>query len=142
MLNLKGEVIGINTAINAQAQGIGFAIPSSTVKAVFDDLVNKGGVQHAWLGVYLQQVTQEIARYLGLESQSGALVASVVNGGPAAKAGLQQGDVIVRYNGSEVSTPSNLIDLVSDTAIGSQVEIQFIRKGETRSTIATIEARK
>ncbi|HPU35954.1 MAG TPA: trypsin-like peptidase domain-containing protein [Bacillota bacterium] len=142
LLNLKGEVIGINTAINAQAQGIGFAIPSSTVKAVFDDLVNKGGVQHAWLGVYLQQVTQEIARYLGLESQSGALVASVVNGGPAAKAGLQQGDVIVRYNGSEVSTPSNLIDLVSDTAIGSQVEIQFIRKGETRSTIATIEARK
>ena len=142
LLNLKGEVIGINTAITAQAQGIGFAIPSSTVKAVFDDLVNKGGVQHAWLGVYLQQVTQEIARYLGLESQSGALVASVVNGGPAAKAGLQQGDVIVRYNGSEVSTPSNQIDLGSDTAIGSQVEIHFIRKGETRSIIATIEARK
>ncbi len=142
LLNLKGEVIGINTAINAQAQGIGFAIPSSTVKAVFDDLVNKGGVEHAWLGVYLQQVTQEIARYFGLESQSGALVASVVNGGPAARAGLQQGDVIVRYNGSEVSTPSNLIDLVSGTAIGSQVEIQYVRKGETMSTVATIEAKK
>lgn len=142
LLNLKGEVIGINTAINAQAQGIGFAIPSSTVKAVFDDLVNKGGVDHAWLGVYLQPVTQEIARYFGLESQSGALVASVVKGGPAARAGLQQGDVIVRYNGSEVSTPSALIDMVSGTAVGSQVEIQYVRKGETRSTVATIEVKK
>ncbi|VFU18467.1 putative serine protease HtrA [anaerobic digester metagenome] len=142
LLNLKGEVIGINTAINAQAQGIGFAIPSSTVKAVFDDLVNKGGVDHAWLGVYLQPVTQEIARYFGLESQAGALIASVVNGSPAARAGLQQGDVVVRYNGSEVSTPSALIDMVSGTAVGSQVEIQYVRKGETRSTVATIEVKK
>lgn len=87
-------------------------------------------------------MTQEIARYFGLESQSGALVASVVKGGPAARAGLQQGDVIVRYNGSEVSTPSALIDMVSGTAVGSQVEIQYVRKGETRSTVATIEVKK
>jgi Do/DeqQ family serine protease len=142
LLNLKGEVIGINTAINAQAQGIGFAIPSSTVESVFDDLVHKGGVEHAWLGVYLQQVTPESARYFGLQKESGALIASVVNGSPAARAGLKQGDVVVRYNDSDVSTPANLIDMVSGTAIGSQVEIQYIRGGETRSAVAVIEAKK
>lgn len=142
LLNLKGEVIGINTAINAQAQGIGFAIPSSTVQAVFDDLVHKGGVDHAWLGVYLQPVTQEIAQYFGLQNETGALIASVVNGGPAAQAGLQRGDIVVQFNSSDVSTPANLIDLVSKTGIGSQVEIKFIRGGETRSTLATIEAKK
>ncbi|MDF9409336.1 MAG: putative serine protease HtrA [Pelotomaculum sp. PtaB.Bin013] len=141
LLNLNGEVVGINTAINAQAQGIGFAIPSSTVKSVFDDLVNKGGVAHPWLGVYLQSVTNEIAQYYGLKDLSGALIAQVVEGGPAAKAGLQRGDVITGYNGSNVSNPNNLIDLVNGTQVGSQVEINFVRQGNSKSVIATIEAK-
>jgi len=141
LLNLKGEVIGINTAVNAQAQGIGFAIPSSTVQAVFNELVNKGKVTHPWLGVYLQTVTEEMAQYLGLQSQSGALVAQVVEGSPAAKAGLRRGDVIISYNGCNVANPSELTDLVSGTAVGSQVEIQYIRDGQTKTVVATIEAK-
>lgn len=136
LLNLKGEVVGINTAINAQAQGIGFAIPSSTVQSVFNDLVNKGGVTHPWLGVYLQSVTKETGQ------QSGALVASVIKGGPAAKAGLQRGDVITSYNGSDIAAPNNLIDLVTGTGVGSQVEIKFIRGGETQTVTVTIEAKQ
>lgn len=142
LLNLNGEVVGINTAINAQAQGIGFAIPSSTVKAVFDELVNKGSVDHPWLGVYLQPVTEEAAQYFGLSDQNGAIVASVVDGGPAAQAGLRQGDVIVGYNGNDIANPNQLIELVQGTAIGSQVEVKFIRSTESNTVVVTIEAKK
>lgn len=142
LLNLRGEVVGINTAINAQAQGIGFAIPSSTVKSVIDDLINKGGVSHPWLGVYLQPLTEESAQSYGLSNASGVLIAQVVSGAPADKAGLLKGDVIVGYNGSPVSNPDQLIELVQETGIGSQVEIQFIRNGETKAAVVTIEAKK
>lgn len=142
LLNLRGEVVGINTAINAQAQGIGFAIPCTTVKAVFDDLVNKGGVEHPWLGVSLQAVTKEIAQYFGLKDQNGAVVASVLRDSPAEMAGLRCGDVIVRYNGADIATPENLIDLVKETGIGNQVEIQYIRGGALKAVVATIEAKK
>ncbi|OPY58175.1 MAG: putative serine protease HtrA [Pelotomaculum sp. PtaU1.Bin035] len=142
LLNLNGEVIGINTAVNAQAQGIGFAIPSDTVRSVFDDLVNKGGVEHPWLGVYLQPVTSQIAQYYGLKNQSGALIAMVVQGSPAEKAGLQRGDVITGYNGNSISNPNELTDLVSGTEVGSQVEIKYIRSGGTNTVIVTIEAKK
>ncbi|HOV79245.1 MAG TPA: trypsin-like peptidase domain-containing protein [Bacillota bacterium] len=142
LLNLAGEVVGINTAINAQAQGIGFAIPSSTVKSVFNDLVSKGGVSHPWLGVYLQQVTAEAARYYRLGDRKGALVSSVVEGSPAEKAGLQRGDVITGYNGSDIANPDALVDQVSATGVGSQVEIKFVRGGVVMSTVATIEAKE
>ncbi|TEB11676.1 S1C family serine protease [Pelotomaculum propionicicum] len=142
LLNLKGEVVGINTAINAEAQGIGFAIPSSTVKAVFEDLVNKGSVDHPYIGVYLQAVTKEAAKYFGLSDLNGAIVASVVRGGPAYTAGLRQGDVIIGYNGNGVTNPNQLIELVQGTAIGSQVEIKFIRGGVENSVVVTIEAKK
>jgi len=142
LLNLNGEVVGINTAIDAQAQGIGFAIPSSTVKSAFDELVNNGRIEHPWLGVYLQSVTKEVAQYLGLKDLNGALIAQVVENGPAAKAGLQRGDVITSYNGGNVGNPNDLIELVSGTGIGSQVEIIYIRDGKTRSVTATIEAKQ
>jgi len=134
LLNLKGEVVGINTAISAQAQGIGFAIPSSTVQSVFNDLVNKGGVSHPWLGVYLQSVTTDVA-------QSGALVASVVKGSPAAKAGLHQGDIITTYNGTDIAAPNDLTELVQGTGVGSQVEIKFVRGGETQAVTVTVAAK-
>ncbi|MDD3653640.1 MAG: trypsin-like peptidase domain-containing protein [Desulfotomaculaceae bacterium] len=141
LLNLKGEVVGINTAINADAQGIGFAIPSSTVQSVINDLINKGSVDHPWLGVYLQTINSEIAQYLGLEDQNGALIAQVANGSPAEKAGLKRGDVVVEYNGNKITNPNELTDLVSETPVGSQVEIRFIRGGENKTVTATIEAK-
>ena len=142
LLNLKGEVIGINTAVNAQAQGIGFAIPSSTVQSVFNDLISKGRVDHPYLGVYMQSVTQEAANYLGLSSQNGALVAGVVQGGPADKAGVQKGDVIVGYNGVAINSPNDLSDQVQNTPIGSQVELKIIRNGSERTLTAVIQAKK
>jgi Do/DeqQ family serine protease len=138
LLNLKGEVVGINTAINAEAQGIGFAIPSSTVKAVFEELVNEGSVAHPWVGVYLQSVTKEAAQYFGLSDLNGAIIASVVKDGPAYLAGLHQGDVIVGYNGSNVTNPNQLVELIQGTAIGSEVEIKFIRGGQINTTVITI----
>ncbi len=142
LLNLNGEVVGINTAISAQAQGIGFAIPSSTVKSVFDELVNKGSVTRPWLGVYLQPVTQEAERYYRLNSQNGAIVSSVIAGSPAEKAGLQRNDIVLRYNGVDITTPDQLIELVRETGIDSQVEVRFMRGGEQKTLIVTIEARQ
>lgn len=142
LLNLKGEVIGINTAVNAQAQGIGFAIPCSTVQAVFDDLVKKGGVEHPWLGVYLQSLTADAAKSLGISGQNGALIAGVVQGSPADKAGLTRGDVIVSYNGVSINDPNQLTDQVQNTAIGGQVEIKIIRNGGERTLLVTITAKK
>ena len=142
LLNLKGEVVGINTAINSQAQGIGFAIPSSTVKSVIDDLINKGGVSHPWLGVYLQSLPEDSAQSFGLSEPKGALIAEVISGSPADKSGLMKGDVIVGYSGSAVTNPDQLIELVQGTSIGSQVEIQFIRNSEAKVVVITIEAKQ
>ncbi|MHB1043931.1 MAG: trypsin-like peptidase domain-containing protein [Eubacteriales bacterium] len=142
LLNLTVELIGINTAVNAQAQGIGFAIPSGTVQSVFDDLVEKGGVEHPWLGVYLQSATAETAKSLGLSGQSGALIAGVIQGSPAEKAGLMRGDVIVSYNGVAINEPNQLIDQVQNTVLGGQVEIKIIRNGGERTLLATITAKK
>lgn len=142
LLNLNGEVVGINTAIDAQAQGIGFAIPSSTVKPAFDQLVQYGSIEHPWLGVYLQPVTREIAQYYGLKDSSGALVAQVVENGPADRAGLQRGDVVIAYNGTNVDNPDVLVELVSGTAVGSKVEIKCLRGGQTITVTVTIEAKK
>ncbi|MCL6638970.1 MAG: trypsin-like peptidase domain-containing protein [Firmicutes bacterium] len=142
LLNLKGEVIGINTAVNAGAQGIGFAIPSSTVQAVFDDLVNKGGLEHPWLGVYLQAVTAEVAQYYHLGEARGALVAGVMRGSPAEKAGLARGDVIVSYNGAPVNTPSDLTDQVQNTPVGTRVTVGFFRNGGQRTLDVVIGAKQ
>ena len=142
LLNLRGEVIGINTAVNAGAQGIGFAIPGSTVKGVFNDLVNNGGLEHPWLGVYLQEVTAEAARNLGLSEASGALVAGVMGGSPAEKAGLLKGDAIVSYNGVKIKTPGDLSDQVGNTAVGSRVEIELYRNGSPKVLEVYIEAKK
>ncbi|NMA52671.1 MAG: PDZ domain-containing protein [Peptococcaceae bacterium] len=141
LLNIKGEVIGINTAINAAAQGIGFAIPSNTVKEVYQELVDKGSVTHPWLGVYLQDVTQKVAQTYGYGDRTGAVVARTVSGGPADKAGLQSGDLITGYNGVPIKNADSLIEQVTATPVGSQVEIQYLRNGQAKSTVVTIEAR-
>ncbi|MDD2499021.1 MAG: trypsin-like peptidase domain-containing protein [Desulfitobacteriaceae bacterium] len=104
LIDLEGKVIGINTAINAQAQGIGFAIPSSTVTQVLDQLINKGKVIRPYLGVYMQPVTQELADYFGLEKPEGVLVSSVAEGSPAYKADLKRGDIILEYDKKKVKT--------------------------------------
>ncbi|NPV27404.1 MAG: PDZ domain-containing protein [Firmicutes bacterium] len=138
LLNLRGEVIGINTAVNAQAQGIGFAIPTSTVQGVLKDLINNGKVAHPWLGVSLLPVTKEIARSLGLEQAVGAVVNGVVSGSPAERAGLKAGDVIQEYNGVAIKNPQDLVEQVAQTPVGSQVVVKLNRKGKTQEITVTI----
>lgn len=132
LLNLAGEVVGINTAV-AQAQGIGFAIPANTVKEVLDELINKGKVVRPWLGVQLHPLNRELADYLGLKSTEGALVVGVVPGSPAERAGLEQGDVIVQWDGKKVATVDDLLEQIRQTGIGQKVTAVLYRAGKLHS---------
>jgi Do/DeqQ family serine protease len=127
LINLKGQVVGINTAIVAAGQGIGFAIPINMVKRVVDQLVEKGKVVRGWLGVGLQPLSAELAQTLGVTA-GGALVASTVPGGPGAAAGLLPQDVIVAYEGAPVEDYRHLQRLVAETAAGKTVKLQVLRK--------------
>ncbi|OAT81826.1 S1C family serine protease [Desulfotomaculum copahuensis] len=128
LINLSGQVIGINTAV-AQAQGIGFAIPTSTVQDVLSKLMKGETVAHPWLGVQMQSVDQQVASALGLAGTRGALVVGVVPGSPAANAGLQQGDVIVKIDSKAVNSPQDLADAVSGAKVGQRMVLQVYRNG-------------
>ena len=132
LLNVYGEVIGINTAIVAAGQGIGFAIPINMAKRVVAQLIKKGNVTRGWLGISIQPVTEEIARSFGLKRAQGALVSDIMTGSPAEKAGLRQGDIITRFAGKEIKSVQQLQLLVADTPVGSQVEIEFFRDGQLK----------
>ena len=129
LLNVYGEVIGINTAIVAAGQGIGFAIPINMAKRAVPQLIKKGIVSRGWLGVSIQPVTEEIAQSFGLKRAQGALVSDIMAGSPAAKAGLRQGDIITRLAGKEIKSVQQLQLLVADMPVGSPVEIEVFREG-------------
>jgi serine protease Do len=141
MFNMNGEVIGVNTAIfspNGGSIGIGFAIPASLAKPVIDQLRNNGEVRRGWLGVAIQPVNREIAESLQLPNPVGALVADVTKDGPADKAGLKVGDVVLRYNGEPVDEHHRLPRLVADTRIGSGADIVVWRDGREHTLHAQI----
>jgi serine protease Do len=140
LLNMGGEVIGINSAINAAGQGIGFAIPINFVKKLVPDLKAKGRVERAWLGVSIQRVTPELAEGLGLKRPQGALVAQVLDRSPAFKAGLKPGDVITKFDGKEIADSSDLPLLASTAGIGRAVGLELVRGGELRSANVTLAA--
>lgn len=134
MFNLKGEVIGINTAIfspSGGSVGIGFAIPSNLAKPVLDQLVKYGRTRRGWLGVRIQSVTDEIAESLGLKETKGALVASVTADGPAEKAGVQAGDVILDFNGKPIHEMRELPRIVAETEIDSKVPLKVWRDAKS-----------
>jgi serine protease Do len=132
LLNLQGEVIGINAQIMAVGRGIGFAIPVNLAKKIVPDLKTKGHVARGWLGVGIQDLTPEMARHFGLENEKGALVASVTSGGPADKAGIRRADVIVSYDGKPIRESHDLPILVASTKIGERVEVKVLRDGKPR----------
>jgi serine protease Do len=144
LVNMNGEVIGINTAIyspNGGSVGIGFAIPSSLAKPVIEQIREHGKVERGWLGVQIQQVTPEIAKSLSLPKDAGALVADVTPGGPAAKAGFKQGDVILSFDGHPIDKVRDLPIVVAETTVGQKADVKVWRKdGETTLTaqIATM----
>ncbi len=131
MFNLDGEVIGIATAIfspSGGSVGIGFAIPANSAQPVIRQLLEHGEVRRGWLGVRIQTVTEEIAETLGLDEPIGALVASVIPDGPAEKAGIKAGDVIVEFDGKVVEQMRKLPRIVADTDIGEAVPVKVWRK--------------
>jgi serine protease Do len=139
LIDMKGEVIGINSAIIASGQGIGFAIPSNIAKNVTTQLREKGRVIRGWIGVTIQTVTQEIAQSFGLKEPHGALVADVVPDGPADKAGIKRGDIIVSFNGKNIKTSNDLPWLVAETPVGKTVDIKAIRNGKEEDLKIKIE---
>jgi serine protease Do len=143
LFNMDGEVIGINTAIYSRSGGsigLGFSIPSNQAKNVIDQLRNFGHARRGWLGVKIQQVTPDIAESVGLKDPVGAMIASADEGGPAAKAKLQGGDIILKFNGAEVKEMRTLPRLVAETAIGKVVPVVVWRDGkETTLEVAVGE---
>jgi Do/DeqQ family serine protease len=138
LLNIHGEVIGINTAIVAAGQGIGFAIPIAMAKPVFTQIMQKGSVSRGYMGVTIQPVTEELASSFGLKQARGALVNDVLKNGPAGKAGIRQGDVITSFNGTEVKDPSHLQRLVAEQGVGKTARVTVFRDGKSLELSMTL----
>ncbi len=135
LVDLDGEVIGINTAIATRTggnMGIGFAIPINMAKQIMDQLIKTGKVVRGWLGIYIQPVTAELQKQFKLKSTDGALVADMTAGGPAEKAGLKRGDVIVAFQGKEIKDTNQLRKLVADTAVGTVADVVAVRDGSEK----------
>lgn len=131
LFNMDGEVVGINTAIVAAGQGIGFAIPIDLAKTVINQLKDNGKVTRGWLGVMIQQVTPELAKNFGLKNEKGALVADVVKGSPAEKSGIMRGDVITKLDGEEIKDTRHLSRKAAGKAVGKKLEVEVVRKSKT-----------
>jgi serine protease Do len=132
LFNLEGEVVGVNTLIispTGGSIGLGFAVPSKTVVGVVDQLRQFGELRRGWLGVRIQQVTDEIAESLNIKPARGALVAGVDDKGPAKPAGIEPGDVVVKFDGRDIKDPKDLSRVVADTTVGKDVDVVVIRKG-------------
>ncbi len=146
LINIEGAVIGINTAIisgNAGGNvGIGFAIPINIAKGILRDLKETGSVTRGWLGVMIQKITPELAKSFGLNQSEGALVGDVIPDGPAAKAGIQRGDVIIRFNNQPVKQMEDLPKIVAATTPGLRVDVEVIRDGSRKILQVTIEVLK
>jgi serine protease Do len=141
LFNLNGEVIGINTAIispSGGSIGIGFAIPSDSAMPVIDQLQKYGEARRGWLGVRIQQVTDNLAESLDLGSVRGALVAGLDDKGPAKPAGMQPGDVVVKFDGKDVKEMRDLPRIVADTPVGKEVDVVVVRKGKEQTLKVTI----
>jgi serine protease Do len=139
LFNLEGDVIGVNTAIispSGGSIGIGFAVPSKTVVAVIDQLRQYGEARRGWLGVKIQPVTDEIGEALNIKPARGTLIAGVDDKGPAKAAGIETGDVLLKFDGKEIKETRDLTRMVADTPVDKEVEVVIIRKGkEEKKTV-------
>jgi Do/DeqQ family serine protease len=133
LVNLKGEVIGINTAILATGQGIGFAIPANMAKRVTDQLIERGRVTRGWIGVSLEPLTEELVQSLGLPNNHGAVIARIHPGSPAETAGLQPKDVIVKFGGTTVDDYHQLMRLSSEAEPGKTVPLEIVRSKQRKT---------
>lgn len=142
LFNMDGEVIGVNTAIvspTGASVGVGFATPTSIVRPVVDQLLRYGETRRGWLGVRLANVTPPIAERAGYRGDTGAVITRITPNGPAARAGLRPGDIVLRFNGAEVRDSRALTRMVGDAAVGAAVPLEIVRGGERMTLRATIE---
>jgi serine protease Do len=141
LMNTNGELVGINTAIFSTSggyMGIGFAIPSDMAKTVMDSIIKNGKVIRGWMGVSIQNLTDELAKSLGIKQAEGALISGVEKGSPADKAGFKRGDLIVELAGKKIADSTTLRNLVSSTAPGAKVDARIIRDGKEQTITMTL----
>lgn len=142
LFNLRGEVVGINTAIVAHGQGIGFAVPVNLVKELLPQLRESGHVSRGWLGVGIQEVSPELARTFDVKPGRGVLIAQVFEDGPAARAGIESGDVVLDFNGREVNSPGELSRAVASVSPGASVKLKLVRDGKQRTVEVKLDQRE
>jgi len=142
LLNMKGEVIGINTAIVAGGQGIGFAIPVNLAKNIIAQIKSTGEVTRGWLGVGIQDISEEVAEYYGIKEKKGVLVTEVFPGDPADLAGIKPKDIIISVNGKTVDSARLLTGMIADTHVGDTIQIKINRNGKTRTIDVKIAKRE
>lgn len=134
LVNIKGELVGVNTAIFSTTggyQGIGFAIPANMANSIMSSIINQGKVVRGWLGVHIQPLTPELIKQFNLQDDKGVLLSDVVEGGPAEKGALKKGDVIIEYDGKKVESPVHLRNMVASTMPGQSVDARVIRDGKS-----------
>ena len=139
LINTRGEVIGINTLNLNGLQGLGFAIPTNTAKEIIKQLKENGKVTRGWLGVLVPRILQGIKTLSGLQDEKGAYIEKIRENGPAFKAGLKAGDVIVKFNGREIKEKNDLPRMVADTTPGEEVDVEVLRDGEEKILKVKIE---
>ena len=142
LLNMGGEVVGINTAIVAGGQGIGFAIPVNLAKKIIGQLKSGGEVIRGWLGVGIQDISEEVAEYYGIEEKKGVLVTEVFPGDPADEAGIKSKDIILSINGKTVGTAREITGMIADTDVGETVKIKVLRNGKAETFKVKIAKRE
>jgi len=130
---MQGEVVGINTAIVASGQGIGFAIPINMAKDIIAQLKLSGEVTRGWLGVGIQDLSKELEQYYGVESSGGVLITQVFEGDPAEKSGIKPNDIIVEINGETVTSARELSSIIANTEIGKKTTIKLLRNGKRKT---------
>jgi serine protease Do len=141
LFNMKGEVVGINTAIfspSGGSVGIGFSVPANTAKGVVNQLVKYGETRRGWLGVKIQSVTDDIAESMGMGTPHGALIADVTKTGPAEKAGIEAGDVVIEFDGRPIKEMKDLPRIVAETDIGKSVVVKLLRQGKEVSVSVAV----
>ena len=141
LINMKGEVVGINTAIVASGHGIGFAIPINLAKNVISQLKSAGEVTRGWLGVAIQDLSPEMAEYYGIESKNGVFVADVFKGDPADEAGIKPKDIILEVNGKNIESSRQLTAMIADLEVGDTATVAVLRNGQKKSFTVKIARR-
>jgi serine protease Do len=142
LINMAGEVVGINTAIVASGQGIGFAIPMNLAKGIIDQLKSSGEVTRGWLGVGIQDLSQELKKYYDIDDDGGVLVTQIFEGDPAEKAGIQLNDIIISVDGKTVSSVRELSGVIANAHVGKRTAVTFLREGKKRTVYVELAKRQ